>query len=94
MKYFIIGFLLTINLYMSAYILSFLVAYGWYRGKFAAWRHRDPNFVCNHMIDIKTHFEANMLDGDSVQNGQMIASLEVLEYILENYNLKPPKSGE
>lgn len=37
---------------------------------------------------IKEHFEANMLDGDEVQGGQMLSSEYVLEYIQEYCLLK------
>jgi hypothetical protein len=33
--------------------------------------------------DIKKDLEANLLDGDKVQEGQMIASTEVLEWVEE-----------
>lgn len=37
-------------------------------------------------LEMKKHFEANMLDGDEVQEqGQMINANCVWEYILENY---------
>ena len=36
--------------------------------------------------NIKKHFEENMLDGDTVQDGQMLSSAAVLEY-LEAYYL-------
>lgn len=36
-----------------------------------------------HSDETRKHFEANMLDGDKVQPGQMLASTEVLEYITD-----------
>ena len=30
---------------------------------------------------LKKHFEANMLDGDAIQRGQMLASADVFEYL-------------
>ena len=38
---------------------------------------------------LKKHFEANMLDGDEVQAGQMMSSESVLEYIEEYMTPKP-----
>ena len=35
-------------------------------------------------VDIKKHFEANILDGDEVQGGQMISSEAVLEYLQDS----------
>lgn len=32
---------------------------------------------------LRKHFEANMLDGDTIQGGQMISSKEVFEYLEE-----------
>lgn len=33
--------------------------------------------------ELRKHFEANMLDGDAIQAGQMLASSEVFGYIAE-----------
>lgn len=34
-------------------------------------------------VELKKHFEANMLDGDEIQAGQMLSSASVFEYLAE-----------
>jgi hypothetical protein len=34
-------------------------------------------------VELKKHFEANMLDGDEIQDGQMLSSASVFEYLTE-----------
>lgn len=45
----------------------------------------------NNLDDLRKHFEANMLDGDPIQAGQMLSSESVFEYI--TYLLKADRAA-